>query len=105
MAGGKPILAVTPDPGPNSPVRHCHWQMSGAVVAVQLSATTAVTFRQDHPDEPQVAGLGDDAFQYSNHLFVRKGSVQIDVFASTVEGPTNDQQVAKEVAALVVTRL
>jgi hypothetical protein len=105
LVGGKPILSVDPDPGPNSPVRYCQWQMSGARLEVQLSSTTPTRFRQDHLNEPAIGGLGDDAFFYSNHLFVRKGSVQIDVYASTAEGTTNDQMVAKALAAIVVARL
>jgi hypothetical protein len=74
--------------------------------AVQLSPTTTPTqFRQDHPSEPTICGLGDDAFFYSNHLFVRKGMIQIDVQTSTVEGPANDKRVAKALAGKVVARL
>jgi hypothetical protein len=105
LTGGKPILSVDPDPGPSSSVRYCQWQLSGARLAIQLSSTTAAKFRQDHPTEPAVGGLGDDAFFYSNHLFVREGTIQIDAYASTVEGPTSDQQVAKAAAAMVVARL
>jgi hypothetical protein len=105
LTGGKPILSVDPDSGPNSSVRYCQWQLSGARLEIQLSPTTAARFRQDHPNEPVVAGLGDDAFFYSNHLFVRKGTIQIDAYASTAEGPTNDKQVAKAEAAMIVARL
>jgi hypothetical protein len=105
LVGGKPILAVSSDPGPNSSVRYCQWQMSGAQVVIQLSSTTETRFRQDHPNEPRVDGLGDDAFFYSNHLFVRKATIQIDVYASTVEGPANDQKVAKAAAGMAAARL
>jgi hypothetical protein len=105
LTGGKPILSVDPDAGPSSSVRYCQWQLSGARLEVQLSPTTQARFRQDHPGEPTIGGLGDDAFFYSNHLFVRKGTIQIDVYASTAEGPVNDQQVAKALAAIVVARL
>jgi hypothetical protein len=105
LTGGKSILSVDPDAGPGSPVRYCQWQLSGARLGVQLSATTAAQFRQDHPTEPAIGGLGDDAFFFSNHLFVREGAIQIDVYASTAEGPANDQRLAKAVAAIVVTRL
>jgi len=105
LTDGKPILSVDPDPGPGSPVRYCQWQLSGARLGVQLASTTPTQFRQDHPTEPAIGGLGDDAFFYSNHLFVRKRAVQIDVYASTVEGPANDRLVAKALAAIVVARL
>jgi hypothetical protein len=50
-------------------------------------------------------GLGDDAFFYSNHLFVLTGTIQIDVYASTVKGPANDTRVAKALAGMVLARL
>lgn len=105
LTGGKPILSVDPDPGPSSSARYCQWQLSGARLAIELSPTTATMFRQDHPTEPVVGGLGDDAFFYSNHLYVRKGTIQIDAYASTAEGPTNDQRVAKAEAAMIAARL
>jgi hypothetical protein len=106
LTGGKPILSVDPDGLTSAAtVRYCQWQLSGARLAVQLSPTTQDTFGQDHPGAEPVANLGDGAQFYSNHLFVRKGTVQIDVYASTAEGVANDKQVAKAAAAMVVARL
>ena len=106
LTGGKPILSVDPDgAGADATVRYCQWQLSGARLAVQLSPTTEATFRQDHPGLIPVTGLGDEAHFFSNHLFVRKESVQIDVYASTAEGLAADQRLAKMAAAMIVTRL
>jgi Protein of unknown function (DUF3558) len=105
LTGGKSILSVDPDPGPNASVRYCQWQLSGARLAVQLSPTTEARFRQDHPNEERVAGLGDDSYFLSNHLLVRKGTIQIDVYAGTTEGVAADQRLAKAAAATVVARL
>ena len=106
LTGGKPILSVDPDSlTPAATVRYCQWQLSGARLAVQLSPTTQATFGQDHPGSEAVANLGDDAHFYSNHLFVRKGTIQIDVYASTAEGVANDKRLAKAAAAMVVARL
>jgi hypothetical protein len=105
LTGGKSILSVDPDPGPSSQVRYCQWQLSGARLAIQLSPTTEARFRQDHPTEARVPGLGDDSFFFSNHLFVRKGTIQVDVYAGTTQGTAADQQLAKAAAALVLPRL
>lgn len=105
LTGGKSILSVDPDAGPNASVRYCQWQLSGARLAIQLSPTTEATFRQDQPTAERVVGLGDDSYFLSNHLFVRKGTIQIDVYASTAEGVAADQQLAKAAAAMVVARL
>jgi hypothetical protein len=106
LTGGKPILSVDPDGLTTSAdVRHCQWQLSGARIAVQLSRTTAATFGADHPGSETVADLGDGAHYFSNHLFVRKGTVQVDVYASTAEGVANDKRVAQAAAAMVVARL
>jgi hypothetical protein len=106
LAGGKPMLSVDPDGlTPAATVRYCQWQLSGARLGIQLSPTTRATFGQDHSGSEPVANLGDEAHFYSNHLFVRKATVQIDVFASTAEGVANDKRLTKAAAAMVVARL
>jgi hypothetical protein len=106
LAGGKPMLSVDPDPAaPGATVRYCQWQLSGARLGVQLSYTTDARFGQDRSGAESVTGLGDEAQFYSNHLFVRKGTIEVDVYASTAEGVANDKRVAKEAAAMVVARL
>jgi hypothetical protein len=105
LTGGKTILSVDPDSGPNASVRYCQWQLSGARLAIQLSPTTEARFRQDHPTEARVPGLGDDSYFLSNHLLVRKGTIQVDVYASTAAGATADQELAKAAAAMVLARL
>jgi Protein of unknown function (DUF3558) len=106
LTDGKPILSVDPDgAGPAATVRFCQWQLSGARLAVQLSRTTEDTFLRDHQDGEPVTGLGDAAYFVSNHLLIRTGTIQIDVYASTAEGVTNDKQVAKRAAAKVGARL
>jgi hypothetical protein len=105
LTGGKSILSVDPDPGPNPSVRYCQWQLMGARLAIQLSATTEERFRQDHPTEARVPGLGDDSYFLSNHLFIRKGTIQVDVYAGTTQGTAADQDLAKRAAAMVLGRL
>ena len=85
-------------------VRHCQWQLSGARLGLRVSPTTPQRFRQDHPQEPTVAGLGD-AFCLSNHLFVRNGRLQLDVYASTSDGTAADHRLAEAAAAKVLSRL
>jgi hypothetical protein len=106
LTDGKPILSIDPDGLTEAAtVRYCQWQLSGARIAVQLAPTTATTFGQDRAGSEPVAGLGDDAHFFANHLFVRKETIQVDVYASTAEGVTNDKRVARSAAAMVVARL
>lgn len=106
LTDGKPILAIDPDGlTDTATVRYCQWQLSGARIAVQLAPTTATTFGQDRAGSEPITGLGDDAHFFANHLFVRKETIQVDVYASTAEGVTNDKRVAKSAAAMVVARL
>lgn len=106
LTGGKSLLSVDPDGvKPDATVRHCQWQLSGARVAVQLSYTTDTRFRQDHPGAQPVTGLGDEAHFFSNHLFIREGTIQIDVYAGTTEGTAADRRLAKAAAAMIVPRL
>jgi hypothetical protein len=106
LTGGKSITQVDPDGlQPDAPIRHCQWQLSGARLAVQLSPTTATEFGTDHPGNEPVSGLGDGAHFFSDHLFVRKDTTQIDIYASTSEGTDADRLLAKAAAAKIVPQL
>lgn len=106
LTGGLEILQVDPDgAAPDATVRHCQWQASGARLAIQLSPTTEADFGGDHPNFEPVAGLGDAAHFFSDHLFVRKGSIQVDVYASTAAGGETDRLLATAAATQVLTRL
>ncbi|OLB74038.1 MAG: hypothetical protein AUI14_24615 [Actinobacteria bacterium 13_2_20CM_2_71_6] len=105
LTGGKSILSVDPDLGPNASVRYCQWQLAGARLAIQLSPTTEERFRQDHPAKPQVPGLGDDAYFLSNHLLIRKARIQVGVYAGTTQGTDADRDLATRAAAMVLGRL
>src|SRR2546430_10351540 len=72
LTGGKSILSVDPDLGPNASVRYCQWQLAGARLAIQLSPTTGEAVRQDPPAQPQGPRLGDDAYFLSHPLVIRK---------------------------------
>ena len=106
LAGGKQIVQVDPDDAkPTDTTRYCQWQLSGARLAVFLSPTTATEFTQTHNQGRPVSGLGDGAYFFSGHLYVRKGNIQVDVYASNGNTEADSEKMAKAAAAKVIGRL
>ena len=106
LAGGKQVVQVDPDgAAAGATTRHCQWQLSGARLAIFLSPTTAGEFTQAHGNSPSVSGVGDDAFLDSGHLYVRHGTVQIDVYATLGNDDAAGQKLAKAAALKIVERL
>jgi len=106
LAGGKQVVQVDPDDAkPTDTTRFCQWQLSGARLAVFLSPTTASEFSQAHSQGRPVSGLGDAAYVDSNHLYVRHGNLQVDVFATNGDSDAAGEKMAKAAAAKVISRL
>jgi len=105
LAGGRQVVQVDPDgAAAGSAVRHCQWQMSGARLAVFVSPTTAAEFTQAHQGHRAVAGLGDAAVFFSGHLFVRKGGLLVDVYATSSDDAAGER-FAKASAEKILGRL
>ena len=105
LAGGKQVVQVDEDDAkPTDATRFCQWQLSGARLAVFLSPTTASEFSQAHTNSRSVTGLGDAAYFASGHLYVRQGTIQIDVYASNGSEEASEKM-AKSTAAKVLGRL
>jgi hypothetical protein len=105
LAGGKQVTQVDPDgEGPDASTRHCQWQMSGARLAIFLSPTSATEFKSTHQGHRAVAGLGDEAVLFSGHLFVRKGGLLIDVYATSSDDAAGER-LAKASAQKILDRV
>ena len=89
---------------PGDTSRYCQWQQFGGRLGISLTKMTRAQWDTKHPDAVAVAGLGDDAFALSGHLFVLKGGLQIDVYVS---GGTaaEDLKLEKTVAQAVLPRV
>ncbi|GIJ43293.1 hypothetical protein Val02_01790 [Virgisporangium aliadipatigenens] len=84
LAGGKQVTQVDPDgAAPDAGTRHCQWQLAGARLAIFLSPTTPSEFKQAHQGHTAVPNLGDEAVLFSGHLYVRKGRIVADVYATS----------------------
>ncbi|GAA1749610.1 DUF3558 family protein [Luedemannella helvata] len=106
LAGGASVLQVDrDDAAPDATVRYCQWQLSGARLAIQLGPTTEADFGTNHPDSEPVTDLGYDAHFFSNHLFIRKGHIEVDIYATTPAGGDADKLFAKAAATQVLPRL
>ena len=106
LAGGAQVLQVDRDDAPaDATVRYCQWQLSGARLAIQLGPTTETDFGTNHPDSEPVTDLGYDAHFFSNHLFIRKGNTEVDIYATTPAGGNADRLFAKAVATQVLPRV
>jgi hypothetical protein len=105
LAGGKQVVQVDPDDAkPTDTTRFCQWQLSGARLAVFLSPTTASEFSQAQADSRTVSGLGDAAYFSSGHLYVRQGTIQVDVYASNGSDDASEKM-ARSTAAKILPRL
>ena len=105
LAGGKQVVQVDEDDAkPTDTTRFCQWQLSGARLAVFLSPTTASEFSQAHTNSRSVSGLGDAAYFASGHLYVRQGTIQIDVYASNGSDHASEKM-ATSTAAKILPRL
>jgi hypothetical protein len=106
MAGGKQVVQVDPDDADaTDTTRFCQWQLAGARLAVFLSPTTAAEFSQAHAKSRKVSGLGDAAYFTSGHLYVRHGTIQVDVYATNGSDDDAGETMAKAAAAKVIERL
>ncbi|MEU4158681.1 hypothetical protein [Actinoplanes sp. NPDC026670] len=86
------------------PTRFCQWQQSGGQLAVFLSHTTPEDFQITIDEAVWVDGVGDDAYAHSGHLYVRSGTVQIDVYSRGASDAKNLAD-AKAVAETLIPRI
>ncbi|GAB7042814.1 MULTISPECIES: DUF3558 family protein [Catenuloplanes] len=84
--------------------RFCQWQLADGQLAVFLSHTTKTEFARQATTGTPVPGLGDDAFVQSGHLYVRTGTLLLDVYARGGEDAAN-LKVAKQVATKILPKL
>jgi hypothetical protein len=105
LAGGKQVVQVDPDnAAPDAGTRHCQWQLSGARLAVFLSPTTPSEFTQAHRGHTAVANLGDEAVLHAGHLYVRKGQIVADVYATSSDAAAGER-FAKAAAQKILPKL
>ena len=79
---GRSITRMDPDGGHRGDTtRYCQWQQDGGQLAVFLTRTTAEEFAVRTEDAEPVDGVGEDAYSLAGHLYVRYGTVQVDVYA------------------------
>ena len=84
--------------------RYCQWQQNGGQLAVFLSRTTADDFRVTVAEAQWVDGVGQDAYWHSGHLFVRYGTVQLDVYSSGASDERNRDD-ARNIAKVLIPRI
>jgi Protein of unknown function (DUF3558) len=103
---GRAITQIDEDDAdPAEPTRYCQWQQDGGQLALVLSRTTETDFRAQIADGQPVDGVGDEAFQQAGHLYVRSGTIQVDVYVHG--GDTEDRNLtdATAVAKVVLSKL
>lgn len=93
------------DDGGAEGTRYCQWQQSGGQLAIFLGRTTPGDFAVRNSEAEPVDGLGDDAFWLSGHLFVRHGTVQIDVYSRGADPESGNRTDAKAVAETLLDRI
>jgi hypothetical protein len=102
---GREITRMDQDGGHNGDTtRYCQWQQDGGQLAVFLTRTTAEEFDLTSDDAEPVDGVGEDAVALAGHLYVRYGTVQIDVYS---RGRTDDENLrdATAVAKALIPRV
>jgi hypothetical protein len=84
--------------------RYCQWQQAGGQVDIFLTRTTEAEFQTTSPEAEPVDGVGDDAYQLGGHLFVRYGTVSIDVYS---RGDSDEENLseAKTIAEKVIPQI
>ncbi|BEL06910.1 hypothetical protein Q0Z83_051010 [Actinoplanes sichuanensis] len=99
------ITQIDEDGGaPGDSTRYCQWQQSGGQLAVFLSRTTPEDFQVTIDEAEWVDGIGEDAYTHSGHLYVRSGTVQIDVYSRGASDARNLAD-AKAVATTLIPRI
>ncbi|GAB7052898.1 DUF3558 family protein [Catenuloplanes indicus] len=102
---GRQVSQVDPDgEDETAAARFCQWQLTDGQLAVFLSHTTKTEFARQASTGTPVPGLGDDAFTQSGHLYVRTGTLLLDVYARGGEDAAN-LKVAKQVATKILPKL
>jgi hypothetical protein len=69
------------DAEPGETTRYCQWQQDSGQLAVFLARSSAEDFQIKIADATPVDGIGEDAFELANHLYVLYGTVSIDVYS------------------------
>jgi hypothetical protein len=99
---GRQITRIDQDGGHSGDAtRYCQWQQDGGQLAVFLTRTTAEEFPRKTDDAEPVDGVGDDAFSLAGHLYVRYGTMQIDVYAHGGEDDENLRDATAVAKALI----
>ncbi|TQS40230.1 DUF3558 family protein [Cryptosporangium phraense] len=85
--------------------RYCQWQLEAGVLAVFLSPSSPGDFDVRDPAAQDYDGVGDKAFTAGGHLYVLKGNLQIDVYATSGGNDAENLAVEKAVAEKVISQL
>ena len=102
---GRQITRIDSDGGHGGDAtRYCQWQQDGGQLAVFLTRTTTEQFDVRNADAEPVDGVGDDAYSLAGHLYVRYGTMQIDVYS---RGSTDEENLrdAAAVAKALIPRV
>jgi hypothetical protein len=89
------------DAEPGEATRFCQWQQDSGQLAVFLSRSTPEDFQLKIADAVPVDGIGEDAFELANHLYVLYGTVSIDVYSHGDSEAENLAKSKKIVNALI----
>ena len=89
------------DAQPGETTRFCQWQQDSGQLAVFLSRSTPEDFQLKIADAVPVDGIGEDAFELANHLYVLYGTVSIDVYSHGDSEAENLAKSKKIVNALI----
>jgi len=102
---GREVSATDEDgAAPGESTRYCQWQQPSGQLDIFLSRTSEADFKTTIADAQPVAGVGEDAFALSGHLYVLYGTVQIDVYS---RGDTEERnlEVEKKVAKVLIAKI
>lgn len=105
---GREITQIDRDNATVGTTRYCQWQLEQGVLLLSLSPTSAADFAVRDPAAQDFAGVGDEAFTSSGHLYVRSGDLSIDVYSTSKGGDGGSAEniaVEKTVAQRVIDQL
>lgn len=102
---GRDITQIDEDgESPGDTARFCQWQQDDGQLAVFLARSSAADFDTTIAGATPVDGIGEDAFELAGHLYVRYGTVSVDVY-SRGGGDAENLATAKKIVNVLLPKI